>query len=287
MRHRHPSQRSRCDIGIHPNAVDVTSTAIDGDRGDIEYLRNVADGTSSPRPWWCIELRVGPHQPRGLPWRGPCIRSPVARILTSTGKPGGGGRRRRRRNPALGELRPHDQRISAHSGIFAYLSRNARGYTCAAYSTVARAEADAEGVQGGLDWLGYRPQPSPPGSGLMRAGQGTRLRTLRSRRASAADIDVTAEVLPDAHSHRRVQATTHTEVPTSPRAPLIEALMNQPAGPAGRPEPPLVRQVKILPGPTVSLPSDQSQRARTCSACGPFWPCVMSNSTRWFSSRLR
>ena len=44
---------------------------------------------------------------------------------------------------------------------------------------------------------------------------------------------------------------------------------------------------KILPERTVALPSDQSQSARTCSACGPFWPCVMSNSTRWFSSRLR
>ncbi|MEU7001537.1 FAD-dependent monooxygenase [Nonomuraea sp. NPDC046570] len=29
------------------------------------------------------------------------------------------------------------------------------------------------------------------------------------------------------------------------------------------------------------------QMARTCEACGPFWPCVISNSTRWPSSRLR
>src|SRR5437763_1224253 len=29
------------------------------------------------------------------------------------------------------------------------------------------------------------------------------------------------------------------------------------------------------------------QRAgRTCSACGPLGPCVISNSTAWFSSRL-
>src|SRR5205823_4139127 len=26
---------------------------------------------------------------------------------------------------------------------------------------------------------------------------------------------------------------------------------------------------------------------RTFAACGPFWPCVTSNSTFWFSSRLR
>jgi hypothetical protein len=26
------------------------------------------------------------------------------------------------------------------------------------------------------------------------------------------------------------------------------------------------------------------QMGRTFSACGPFWPCVTSNSTRWFSS---
>lgn len=43
----------------------------------------------------------------------------------------------------------------------------------------------------------------------------------------------------------------------------------------------------VLAGQTAALPDDQSQSARTCSACGPFWPCVMSNSTRWFSSRLR
>ncbi len=29
------------------------------------------------------------------------------------------------------------------------------------------------------------------------------------------------------------------------------------------------------------------QTGRTFSACGPFWPWVVSNSTRWFSSRLR
>lgn len=31
----------------------------------------------------------------------------------------------------------------------------------------------------------------------------------------------------------------------------------------------------------------QRQRAVTFVACGPFWPCVMSNETFWFSSRLR
>jgi hypothetical protein len=30
-----------------------------------------------------------------------------------------------------------------------------------------------------------------------------------------------------------------------------------------------------------------TQRARTLSACGPFGPCVVSNSTRWPSSRER
>jgi hypothetical protein len=30
-----------------------------------------------------------------------------------------------------------------------------------------------------------------------------------------------------------------------------------------------------------------AQTALTRSACGPFWPCVTSNSTRWFSSRDR
>ncbi len=34
-----------------------------------------------------------------------------------------------------------------------------------------------------------------------------------------------------------------------------------------------------------SLDCDQS--ARMFAACGPFWPWVTSNSTRWFSSRLR
>ena len=29
------------------------------------------------------------------------------------------------------------------------------------------------------------------------------------------------------------------------------------------------------------------QTGRTFSACGPFWPWVMSNSTRWFSSNER
>ncbi|GIM66389.1 hypothetical protein Aau02nite_22890 [Amorphoplanes auranticolor] len=29
------------------------------------------------------------------------------------------------------------------------------------------------------------------------------------------------------------------------------------------------------------------QSGRMFSACGPFWPWVMSNSTFWFSSRLR
>jgi hypothetical protein len=44
---------------------------------------------------------------------------------------------------------------------------------------------------------------------------------------------------------------------------------------------------KIFAERKVALSDDQGQTARTCSACGPFWPCVMSNSTRWFSSRLR
>jgi hypothetical protein len=82
-------------------------------------------------------------------------------------------------------------------------------------------------------------------------------------------------------------AATLAYVPTSPRAPLIEALMNRSAAPAGKQKPPLVRANEDLPGPTAALPGDHSQIARTCSACGPFWPCVISNSTRWFSSRLR
>jgi hypothetical protein len=51
-------ERSRCAIDILPNAVDVPSTAIEGDRSDIEYIRNVADVTSSPRP------RRQPHRER-------------------------------------------------------------------------------------------------------------------------------------------------------------------------------------------------------------------------------
>ena len=53
-----------------------------------------------------------------------------------------------------------------------------------------------------------------------------------------------------------------------PRIPLADAA----PGRAGRP-----RRRK----------RQASQMARTCSACGPFWPCVTSNSTRWSSSRLR
>ena len=30
-----------------------------------------------------------------------------------------------------------------------------------------------------------------------------------------------------------------------------------------------------------------NQMGRTCSACGPFWPWAISNSTRWFSSSVR
>ena len=37
----------------------------------------------------------------------------------------------------------------------------------------------------------------------------------------------------------------------------------------------------------VSPPTGWSQSGRTCSACGPFWPWAISNSTRWFSSRER
>jgi hypothetical protein len=33
--------------------------------------------------------------------------------------------------------------------------------------------------------------------------------------------------------------------------------------------------------------AEVAQIAVTCSACGPFGPCVVVNSTRWFSSRLR
>ena len=50
--------------------------------------------------------------------------------------------------------------------------------------------------------------------------------------------------------------------------------------------PPFGRR-KTIPNGRVALSDDQGQSGRTCSACGPFWPCVMSNSTRWFSSRLR
>jgi hippurate hydrolase len=32
---------------------------------------------------------------------------------------------------------------------------------------------------------------------------------------------------------------------------------------------------------------DLDQIGRTFAACGPFWPCVTSNSTRWFSSSER
>jgi hypothetical protein len=42
--------------------------------------------------------------------------------------------------------------------------------------------------------------------------------------------------------------------------------------------------------PTVyrpNLPVVLAQTGRTFSACGPFWPCVISNSTRWFSSSER
>ena len=44
---------------------------------------------------------------------------------------------------------------------------------------------------------------------------------------------------------------------------------------------------KISPERTVALSRDRGQSARTCSACGPFRTSVMSNSTHWFSSRLR
>jgi hypothetical protein len=40
-------ERRRCRIGSLPNTVDVSSTAIEGSQSDIEYLRNVVDGTSS------------------------------------------------------------------------------------------------------------------------------------------------------------------------------------------------------------------------------------------------
>jgi hypothetical protein len=62
---------------------------------------------------------------------------------------------------------------------------------------------------------------------------------------------------------------------------------NRPEAPAGTQKPPSVREEEDFLELTVVLPGDQSQSGRTCSACGPFWPCVMSNSTRWFSSRLR
>ena len=32
---------------------------------------------------------------------------------------------------------------------------------------------------------------------------------------------------------------------------------------------------------------NRCQSGRTFSACGPFWPCTISNSTRWFSSSER
>ena len=38
---------SQCAIGTLPNAVEVTSTAIEGNRSDIEYLRKVTEVTSS------------------------------------------------------------------------------------------------------------------------------------------------------------------------------------------------------------------------------------------------
>ncbi len=31
----------------------------------------------------------------------------------------------------------------------------------------------------------------------------------------------------------------------------------------------------------------RDQMVRIPDACGPFWPWVISNSTRWFSSRVR
>ncbi len=39
--------------------------------------------------------------------------------------------------------------------------------------------------------------------------------------------------------------------------------------------------------PSRSTKRSMRQTARTCEACGPFWPWVISNSTRWPSSRLR
>ncbi len=65
----------------------------------------------------------------------------------------------------------------------------------------------------------------------------------------------------------------------------IPALRRVPAARASNQ--PSVRKKKDNPERGVALPDEQDQSRRTCSACGPFWPCVMSNSTRWFSSRLR
>jgi hypothetical protein len=45
--------------------------------------------------------------------------------------------------------------------------------------------------------------------------------------------------------------------------------------------------VKIFPNGPVVLPSNHSHSARTCSACVPLWPCVMSDSTRWSTSGTR
>ncbi|MFF5111432.1 FAD-dependent monooxygenase [Streptosporangium sp. NPDC000509] len=59
---------------------------------------------------------------------------------------------------------------------------------------------------------------------------------------------------------------------------------------AGRPERSgnrktgFARSEPRLPG---STKRSMRQTARTCEACGPFWPWVISNSTRWPSSRLR
>ncbi|SCG73090.1 hypothetical protein GA0070213_11327 [Micromonospora humi] len=52
-------------------------------------------------------------------------------------------------------------------------------------------------------------------------------------------------------------------------------------GAAGRPVHHARRGVVVVP---VDL---KDQSGRMFSACGPFWPWVTSNSTRWFSSRLR